>query len=90
MCANRTYVPTSLRAHVLKLLHDGHPGVVRSKMLARRSVYWFGIDEDIEVACANCQTCKIVNFRGSPDLVPWPKARYAFERLHVDFCQLQR
>jgi len=56
-------------------------------MLGRRFVYCFGIDENIEAACASCQTCKLVNFRGSPELLPWPKARYPFERVHEDFCK---
>jgi len=86
---NRVVIPTSLRAHVLKILHLGHTGVVRTKMLARSKVYWMNMDDDIEAYIGACQPCKVVNFKPSPDLLPWPATSYPFERVHMDFCQLQ-
>ena len=35
-------VSSSLRGKIVKLLHDGHPGVARMKMLARQYVWWPG------------------------------------------------
>ena len=88
MCNKRVVIPASLQAHVLNLLHIGHPGAVRTKMAARRIVYWVGMDRDIEAFAENCMSCRVVNFKPSPDLIPWPLAKSPFVRLHMDFCQL--
>ena len=90
LVANRVFIPSTLRAHVLKLLHKGHPGKVRSKMLARRIVYWFGISTDIDTACDTCTPCRLENAKPTPEMAPWPEAKSPFERVHMDFCQLNR
>ena len=72
---NRMVVPTSLQEKVLDHLHDGHPGVVRMKSLARQYVWWPGNDKTLEryvQSRSSCQeNCK------SPQIAPlhpweWP------------------
>ena len=36
----RVIIPSQLRERVLYELHTGHPGIVRTKSLARRHVWW--------------------------------------------------
>jgi hypothetical protein len=55
----RTFIPVSLRSQVLSLLHEGHNGIVRTKQLARESVWWPGIDVDIERMIRNCAPCTV-------------------------------
>ena len=79
-------VPTKLRPEVLQTLHEAHPGVVRMKALVQGTVWWPGVDKDIEdkvKACARCQ----VN-RKTPPPVPWEFPVQAWSRLHVDFADL--
>ncbi|XP_037931125.1 uncharacterized protein LOC119665938 [Teleopsis dalmanni] len=45
-------VPNSLHQSVLKLLHEGHWGVVKMKQLARQHCWWHQIDDDIEKLAA--------------------------------------
>ena len=33
---------------ILKLLHEGHPGIARMKALARSVVWWPGLDVELE------------------------------------------
>ncbi len=41
-------IPTKMRREVLAQLHDSHQGTVRTKERTRLSVYWPGIDNDID------------------------------------------
>ena len=83
----RAVIPPALRSRVLKMLHEGHPGVTRMKMLARRYVYWQGIDRDIEDRmkfCSSCQLAAKMPIRN--ELSPWPTPDCAWERIHIDFA----
>lgn len=83
--ASRIVVPTSLQAQVLKLLHEGHPGIVRSKALARSIVWWPSLNQDIVTLCNNCTPCTVVNLKRTKEYIPWPPATSPFQRVHIDF-----
>ena len=53
----RVMIPSTLRNHILILLHLGHFGMQRMKQLARSTVYWPRIDFDIEDLCRKCTSC---------------------------------
>ena len=61
----RVIIPSTLRNHILKLLHLGHFGMQRMKQLARSTVYWPRIDFDIEDLCRKCTSCG--QFQNKPD-----------------------
>ena len=44
----RIVIPKALREQILKLGHDGYPGIVSMKSRLRSMVYWPGIDREIE------------------------------------------
>ena len=51
-------IPKKYHLSVLKLLHEGYPGITRMKSLARLHVWWLTINVDIEQtvqSCCNCQ-----------------------------------
>lgn len=50
-------MPKSLQEKILKLLHANHDGFVKIKQLARRTVFWFGINADIEQFVKSCGAC---------------------------------
>ena len=80
-------VPSSLRGKIVKLLHDGHPGVVRMKMLARQYVWWPGIDKEIENSVKSCIPCQ--ESRKAPPqapLHPWEWPEKPWVRIHVDYA----
>ena len=52
---NRVVVPAMGRAQVLDLLHDGHPGIVKMKGIARQVVWWPGIDGDFTLKVQQCE-----------------------------------
>ena len=83
---SQVVVPSSLRGKIVKLLHDGHPGVVRMKMLARQYVWWPGIDKEIENNVKSCIPCQ--ESRKAPPqapLHPWEWPEKPWVRIHVDY-----
>ena len=82
---NRVVVPAAGRARVLDLLHDGHPGIVKMKSIARQVVWWPGIDADLTSKVQQCEACQVN--QKSPAVAPlhcweWPKKPWS--RIHVD------
>ncbi|XP_026537681.1 uncharacterized protein K02A2.6-like, partial [Notechis scutatus] len=65
---DRVIIPERLQNKVLKLLHDGHPGIVRMKALARSYAWWPGMDGQIETWVGDPVFAK--NFTGDPLWVP--------------------
>ena len=44
----RYYIPKAIREQALASLHIGHPGMLKMKLRAQQSMYWLGINKDIE------------------------------------------
>ena len=53
----RVVIPKSLQKEYLIELHRGHPGKDATKARALDTVYWTGINEDIEKMIASCTAC---------------------------------
>ena len=54
---DRVVVPESLRARVLEVTHTGHQGETKCLLLARQSVFWPGISNDIRQMVKDCEIC---------------------------------
>ena len=54
---NRIIIPKSLRQQVLDAIHCGHQGENKCILLARESVFWPGITNDIRNLVKNCEYC---------------------------------
>ena len=75
-----------MRHHILQL-HESHQGSVRTKQRARVTVYWPGIDSDIDdivLACKQCQDCLPPNPRES--IILKPKPSRPFQEVAGNFC----
>ena len=73
---NRIVVPTSLQKRVLKLAHENHVGIVRTKKLLRSKYFWIGMDRDIEFMIKNCPACattRSLNVNTPLQPVPLPR-----------------
>ena len=53
----RIIIPNKKREEILKLIHEGHLGLNKCKMRAKETVYWPGINEQLEQLILNCQLC---------------------------------
>ena len=84
---SRVIVPPALRDKVLNQLHDGHPGTVKMKSLARQYVWWPGLDKDLEEKVRLCTPCQ--ETRNSPSVAPlhpWEWPQRPWMRVHADYA----
>ena len=83
----RVVIPSSLRDTVKRELHEGHFGCTRMKQLARRFVWWPGLDAELEALARGCQAC--VAKRAEPPQAarhPWEPTDGPWQRVHADFA----
>lgn len=83
----RIVIPTKLRNAVLSELHKGHFGASKMKALARSTVYWPKIDDDIENLTRSCASC--IPFRKEQNVAKvhfWEYPTAPWERIHLDFA----
>uniref|UniRef100_A0A1I7WNX9 RNA-directed DNA polymerase n=1 Tax=Heterorhabditis bacteriophora TaxID=37862 RepID=A0A1I7WNX9_HETBA len=72
---------------VLETLHEGHPGMIRMKMLARNYVYWTNIDGHIEGRVRECTRCQESSKNPVKNtLHPWPSTSRPWSRIHIDYA----
>ncbi|XP_026569428.1 uncharacterized protein K02A2.6-like, partial [Pseudonaja textilis] len=83
----RVVIPATLRVPILKVLHEGHPGIVRMKALARSYVWWPGMDAQIADWVSSCQPCQETR-AAPPAATPtrWESASAPWSRLHIDLA----
>ena len=74
-------------SQVLSQLHDSHQGLVRTKQRARLSVYWPGIDNDIDNTILACQQCQD-HLPSNPKepIIQKPRPDRPFQEISVDLC----
>ena len=83
---NHVVVPPQGRELVIRLLHEGHPGICRMKRLARRYVWWPGMDGELEQAVKQCTQCQEnQNLPPKALMHPWEWPERPWARLHIDY-----
>ena len=60
MRGTRIVIPGTLREKILKLGHEGHPGIVWMKQRLISKLWWQGLDKDIEKHCKSFYGCQLV------------------------------
>ena len=53
----RIVVPSMKQVEILKLIHEGHLGLMKCKLRAKETVYWPGLNDQLEKLVLNCQLC---------------------------------
>ena len=83
----RLFIPSTFRPSILERLHEAHQGITRSKDRARLTVYWPGIDQDIEGYVANCKLCQdsLPSHPREP-IVTKPRPSRPFQEIAMDFA----
>lgn len=63
----RIVIPHSLRDRVVKLAHEGHQGIVKTKNRLRSKVWWPKMDRQAENVCKVCYGCQLVSQYSPPE-----------------------
>ena len=69
MRGTRIVMPKILWQHTIKLAHEGHQGMVRTKARLRGKVWWPQIDKQIQQTIRACHPCQLVGPRPKPEPV---------------------
>lgn len=62
-----TYGGTRIVVPKVRLAHEGHQGVVKTKYRLQSKVWWLGIDKDVENLCKVCNGCQVTSSCDQPD-----------------------
>ena len=82
---SRIVIPSVLRRRILKIAHEGHQGMTKTKALLRTKVWWPGIDRDIEEEIRTCLPCLSVSAPSPPEpLLPSTMPSSPWQKLHID------
>lgn len=85
--ANCIVIPSSLQDQVIKLAHQGHQGVTKTKALLRSKTWFPMINQKTEEAvkkCLPCQASTTAHNREPLQMTELPD--YPWQRVSVDFC----
>ena len=79
------YIPKAIREQALASLHIGHPGMLKMKLRAQQSMYWLGINKDIENHVMSCDPCQ-VNGRSQQKepIIPFEVPNRPWQRIGID------
>ena len=79
-------IPSALQKKVLDIAHQGHQGIVRTKLYLRDHVWWPKINQDTEDLIKKCHSCQIVipkHHKAEP-LNPTPLPEEPWQQLGID------
>ena len=62
-------IPKSMKKELVKMLHEGHHGIKKSRAQARQIMYWPGLNTDIEQFFKQCSVCQMYQKRNPRQLL---------------------
>ena len=87
VCGPRLVIPAKMRRETLMNLHESHQGSVPTKQRARLTMYWPGIDNDIDNVITACRKCQdMLPSNNKEPLIPKPKPERPFQEIAADLC----
>ncbi|XP_037303260.1 uncharacterized protein K02A2.6-like isoform X1 [Manduca sexta] len=87
---NSLIIPKELRPEILKMIHNGHQGIEKSKNFARGVVYWPLMSHDIQQCVENCEICLSHRNANPPQpLMSHKISSFPWEKVGIDFLQFK-
>jgi hypothetical protein len=87
---DRLVIPLKQREESLQTLHQGHFGVEKTKLRARETIFWPGINQDIQNMTAHCGVCQeYQNSQQKEPLTTHEVPTRPWEKLGSDLFELE-
>lgn len=87
VAGSRIVIPEACRRKLLQDLVQMHQGTTKLRERARLTLYWPGMDRDVEIAAQSCKSCTEMMPSNQPEpLQPHQPATRPFEQVHADFA----
>lgn len=80
----RIVVPAHCQQDALRLLHEGHFGIVKTQARAKHSLWWPGISRDVEETVKRCQRCIEKSSNRKMPLLPTDFPERPWQRVAMD------
>ena len=81
------FIPSQMRPKVLSQLHEAHQGSTRTKQRAHLTVYWPGMDNDIDNMVYACKQCQdYLPSQPKETIMSKPQPQRPFQEVAGDFC----
>ena len=80
----RLLIPSRMRHQVLTNLHEAHQRVLQTKQCSCLTIYWPGLDNDIDNIILNCQQCQ--DHLPSNNKEQKPRPFQPFQEVAMDLC----
>ncbi|UYV81516.1 hypothetical protein LAZ67_20001410 [Cordylochernes scorpioides] len=87
---NKLLIPKTQRNDMLKILHASHQGINNTIALAKGSIYWPGMNKEIEELINNCSICQQTsraNFK--EPMLPHQAPEYPWQKVGIDIFQIE-
>ena len=81
---SRIIIPKALQKDILQKLHSSHQGINTCKRRASQSVWWPGLNEDLETMVNNCSTCCKMQSQQAEPLMPTPLPSLPWQKVGVN------
>lgn len=87
---DRIVVPMSLRGEMMKILHESHQGISKTKKRAKEILYWPGLNSDIEECIAKCEKCQTFRSNSVKEtMIPHEIPELPFNKVACDILEFQ-
>lgn len=87
---DRFIIPVSLRKEVLNRLHTSHGGIENTTKLARETVFWPGINDQIKNKVQSCEVCaKFAPNQQKEPMMTHEIPTMPFERVSLDVFEVE-
>ena len=83
----RIVIPLSLQQETLQKVHEGHKGIIRSRMM-KTSVWWPGISKHVSDFIQNCPVCAQDTEPQKEPLIMTPLPDYPWQMVGSDLFRI--